>query len=292
MPPFGNDPEPNARSREFTIAAIVVVLSFAALFVPATTQARLSATLQGSALKPFISMQEFLGDARVRRSEVDSLVALVDSLTASLSTHSVLAGENATLRDLLTLHERAGPDYRPATVLRPGTPGSESMFLVDVGQDDGVEQGAAVISPAGLVGVIREVRQSNSVGMDWTHPDFRASAMIVGTSIHGLVENRRGRFREDDRLLLNGVAYNEEVGAGALVVSSGLGMLPRGIPIGTVDVVADDEGAWRKSYWLIPVVQPGAATHVLVVRSDGDGDISEIWPNDAVLRTPPRQDPS
>ena len=291
MPSFGNDPEPNARSREFTVAAIVVILSLGTAYLPSTTQANLSAGLQASALRPFIAIQGLLGDARVRRSQVDSLVSLVDSLSASLSTHSVLAGENETLRELLDLRERAGPDYLPATVLRPGTPGSESMFLVDVGAEDGVEQGAAVIGPTGLVGVIREVRPGNSVGMDWTHPDFRASAMTVDGSTFGLVENRPGDFREDDRLVLNGVGYNEGVARGELVVTSGLGRFPRGIPIGTVDEVADEEGAWRKSYWLIPQVQPGAATHVLVLRADPEADISEIWPSGAIRRTPERQVP-
>jgi hypothetical protein len=56
------------------------------------------------------------------------------------------------------------------------------MFIVDVGGEDGVRVGSPVVSPRGLVGVIREVRATNAVGMDWAHPEFRASAMLADGS--------------------------------------------------------------------------------------------------------------
>lgn len=236
-----------------------------------------------SVLRPFIATQERLQQARLRAAEVDSLTVQLDSLTSILSTHSVLLGENRELRGLLELRERVGPAFLPATVSRPGTPGSESMFLVDVGAEDGIALGAPVVSPAGLVGVVREVRPRRSVGMDWNHPDFRASAMSTDGSTNGLVGNSAGDFREADRLVLDGVAYNQGVTVGGTIVTSGLGgVFPRGIPIGRVDSIADVEGAWRKSYFLRPMVPPGSATHVLVLRSDVEGEVSDAWPIDSV----------
>lgn len=237
-------------------------------------------------LRPFLSTQERLQAARLRGAEVDLLTAELDSLTAEMSTHEALVDENRALRSLLELRARAGPEFLPATVSRPGTPGSESMFLVDLGSDDGIEVGAPVVSPAGLVGVIREVRAGRSVGMDWSHPEFRASAMSADGSTYGLVENQAGRFREEDRLVLNGVAYNQEVLNGGVVVTSGLaGVLPRGIPIGQIDGLADAEGEWRKSYFLRPMVHPGAATHVLVLRAS-DTDTTPVWAPDSVPGDP------
>jgi len=207
------------------------------------------------------------------------LTAELDSLTAVMSTHEALADENRTLRGLLDLRERAGPEYASATVTRPGTPGSEGVFHVDVGSDDGIEIGAPVVSVAGLVGVIREVRPGRSVGMDWSNPDFRASAMSADGSTYGMVENQKGRFTEEDRLILNGVAYNQAVLDDGIVVTSGLGgYFPRGIPIGRIDGLADAEGEWRKSYFLRPMVHPGSALHVLVLRvSAAETDVSEVW---------------
>ena len=168
---------------------------------------------------------------------------------------------------------------------RPGTPGSESTFLVNVGTRDGVAAGAPVVSPAGLVGVIREARTGNSVGIDWTHPDFRPSAMLADGSAYGLIESRRGDFREEDRLVLNGIPFYEQVDSGQAVLTSGFGgVFPRGIPIGTVLDVAEVEGTWRKAYFLQPITEPAAATHVLVLATGSGDDASAAWPGDSIER--------
>ena len=222
-------------------------------------------------------------DSRARASEIEYLQSELDSLVAITSTQSALADENRTLRELLGLAERAGPVFAPASVLRPGTPGSESMFLLDVGYDGGVREGAPVVSARGLVGVIREVRARSAVGMDWTHPDFRVSGMLVDGNTFGMVENVRGAFREQDRLMLNGTAYHETVREGSRVVTSGLGgVFPRGIPIGSIDGTAEEQGTWLKSYWLRPAVQPGSVTHVLVETVRGPDDLTAIWMPDSL----------
>jgi rod shape-determining protein MreC len=205
-----------------------------------------------------------------------------------LSTQAALVDENRSLRNLLGLAERTGPSYVRATVIRPGTPGSESMFFVDVGREDGVEMYAPVVSARGLVGRILEVRARSAVGMDWTHTDFRAGGMLADGSAYGMVENERGEFREEDRLVLNGTAYYEDLALGSMVVTSGAGgVYPRGIPIGRIDGTAEVEGTWRKSYWLRPSVEPASAVHVLVATSGASPDVAEMWPADSVASGDP-----
>lgn len=282
MPAYGNEPETNGRRKDVTIAVIVLLVAASTSFLAESNQQRVASALQATVLRPFIATQERLNESRLRAVEVDSLMTELDALTAIVSTQSALADENRTLRGLLDLTERAGQSYLPATVLRPGTPGSESMFIVDVGSVDGISQGSPVVSPHGLVGVVREVRPVNAVGMDWSHPEFRASAMLADGSTYGMVEARRGRFREEDRLVLNGVAFNQPIDDGVIVLTSGLGVLPRGVPIGRIDGLADSEGSWRKSYWLAPMVEPGAATHVLVLMGVEGLDVSAVWRADSV----------
>lgn len=278
MPPYGNDSESSGRGRDLAVTGLVLLIAVGSAYLPPTTQERVSSTLQTSALRPFIGLQSVLSDAGARRVQVDALQATVDSLSATLATHRAVEDENRTLRALLDLGARAGPSYRAATVNRPGTPGSESTFLVDVGTRDGVRAGSPVVGPHGLVGVIREARTVNSVGVDWTHPDFRVSAMLADGSAYGLVENRRGEFREEDRLILNGIPFHEPVDSGVVVLTSGLaGGYPRGIPVGVVVGLADEEGTWRKSYFLEPVAEPAAATHVLVLDSNASDDASPVW---------------
>ncbi len=266
-----------------TFAAVVFLVALTSTYLPEGSQQQIAVTLRASVLRPFIATQESLNDARRRAGDVDVLTARLDSLSAIFSTQSAVMDENRTLRAMLGLVERGGPRFVPATVLRPGTAGSESMFIVDVGTADGVPQGAPVVGPFGLVGVIRELGVETSVGMDWNHPDFRVSAMLVDGTMYGIVEPRRGRFREEDRLILNGTAY-VDVRPGTEVVTSGLGaFFPRGIPVGKVDRLLETEGSWRKSFWIEPMVEPGSVTHVLVLTDGSEGDISGAWPIDSLV---------
>ena len=285
MPPsFGSEPEGNGKGRDVAFAVVVLLLALTTPYLGQQRQQRVASAIQSSVLRPFIALQRLTTDARRRASEVDALTARLDSLTALVATQASLRDENRTLRAMLGLAERTPHRWMPASVLRPGTPGSQSMFIVDVGGEDGVPVGAPVIGPYGLVGEIREVRAQTSVGMDWSHPDFRVSAMLAEGTTYGIVEPMRGEaFQEDERLVLNGTAYHADVVPGTIVVTSGLGgVYPRGIPIGKIDSLLDTEGSWRKSFWLEPMVEPGSVTHVLVLTEGGEGDLSDVWPTDSL----------
>ncbi|MGD2045013.1 MAG: rod shape-determining protein MreC [Gemmatimonadota bacterium] len=285
---YAPEPERRGARHQNALAIGFALLAVATLYLNVDTQQRIAQVFQSSALRPFIWTQETLVQARVRAEQIDVLQDEVDSLTAVLATQAAVSEENRSLRDLLGLAERAGPSFLQATVIRPGTPGSESMFFVDVGRRDGVRPYAPVVSARGLVGVIREVRERDAIAMDWTNPEFRASAMLQDGSAYGMVENVRGEFREEDRLILNGTAYHETLRKGAMVLTSGLGAIPRGIPIGHIDETAEVQGSWRKSYWLRPSAEPGSVTHVLVAVTSAPEDVGDFWPADS-LKTGPRE---
>jgi cell shape-determining protein MreC len=282
VPSYVPEPEDRGTRRQRALAALFLVLALMTLYLPVGGQQTLAWTLRASLLRPFLTLQETVTAAKLRARHVEELQAHLDSLSSMMATEGALFDENRTLRSLLGLARRVGTAFRPASVLRPGTPGSESMFLLDVGSEEGVVQGAAVVDAYGLVGVVREARPHTSVGMDWTHPDFRVSAMLADGVEFGLVENRRGLFREADRLVLNGMAYHESVEDGTTVLTSGLGVFPRGIPIGRIAGVAETQAGWLKSYWLKPMVQPASVTHVLVEVGDKTADLSRAWPADSI----------
>ena len=287
MPAYGPEPDTTAGRRPRMLAVTFVILALSLSYLPATAQQRIAWTIRVTVLRPFLATQDRLASARMNARDVQELMAQVDSMTAVLSTQAALSDENRALRQLLDLSERAGPTFLPATVLRAGTAGSESMFLVAVGSVQGVYEGAPVVTRNGLVGVILEVQNEISLGMEWTHPDFAASAMLEDGTMFGFVENRRGAFREVDRLVLDGTAYNEEALPGTRVLTSGLsGVYPRGIPVGVIAEVEETQGEWRKSYWLRPMVELGQITHVLIATRGAGDDISALWSADSVPAIP------
>ena len=280
---FRPEPESAEGQRRQNILAIsFCILALITAYIPTEMQQSIAWSMRVTTLRPFIVTQQWVAAAKENAAEAVILRAQLDSLTASVSSQADLLDENRILRDLLDLADRAEPHFRPATVLRSGIPGSESTFFLELGSGDGIENGAPVVNRHGLVGRILEVRQEISVGMDWTHPDFRVSAMLQDGRTYGIVENRRGAFREEDRLVLNGTAYYETVSDDTLVVTSGLGgLFPRGIPIGRIAGIEEVQGQWRKAYRLQPMVEPGSATHVIVFTNRSPKNLYQLWSDDS-----------
>lgn len=273
MAKYTDSPEEGRGRRDSTVAVVFLLFSIVVLYLPSGIQNQVAAGFRATLLRPFIVTQEGLAQAALRAEDAGRLQAQLDSLATTLAGQAHLVEESRRLHELLDLRERAPDNFLPASVIRPGTVGSESMFLLDVGSEEGVRAGDPVImrdGRIGLVGVIQQVRRGSAIGLDWSHPEFRASAMTADGNVFGIVEPRRGTFREEDRLLLNGTPYYERLEPGTQILTSGLGgVYPRGIPIGVVEGLAEQEGRWRKAYWLRPSVETGSVTHVLVVLGDG-----------------------
>lgn len=272
MASYTESPDEGRGRRNLTIAVTFLVLSIVVLYLPPQAQGGIAAGFRATLLRPFIITQESLAQARMRAEEAVHLQAQLDSLAAVLAGQAHLVEETQRLHELLDLREWAPEAFVPASVIRPGTAGSESMFLLDRGYTAGIRAGDPVImrdGRIGLVGVVREVRRRTAIGIDWTHPEFRASAMSSDGRVFGIVEPHRGAFREEDRLLFNGTPFYERLEPGTPILASGLGgVYPRGIPIGWVVELAEQEGRWRKGYWLRPAVEVGSVTHVLVVVAE------------------------
>lgn len=276
MAEFFEDPR-KARWRNIGLAAVFLVAGLFLYFLPQTYQTPVRRAIRGTALYPFIWAQSEVVSQSTRTGMLRELRAERDSLLAVVTAQASLAEENRRLRELLGLRGRAPGSFLPAELVRVGTPGGESSFLLDVGRQDGVEVGSPVIASGGLLGVVWEVGATSSQAIDWTHPDFRASAMTADGQAYGIVESRRGLYREEDRLALVGAPFHTDVADGTRVVTSGRGgVYPRGILLGTVAGVEDADTGWRKSYVVRPAVRPESATHVLVGTA-GTGDVELLW---------------
>ncbi|MFP3948177.1 MAG: rod shape-determining protein MreC [Longimicrobiales bacterium] len=264
MATFHPDPGTNRIRRQGVGALFFFGLALVMYFLSPPQQQEVAALLRASVLRPFIATQEIVSRTGIQTREAAELQREMDSLVSVMANQTTLAEENRRLRALLRLDRRIGVDYRAASLLRPGTEGSESMFLLQVEGEAEVPSGAPVIVPEGLVGVVRDVGPGGAIGMDWTHPDFRASAMTADGTTYGIVEPARD-LQNGASLILTGTPFTTRVEPGTWIVTSGRGgVYPRGIPVGTVAGLTESEGGWRKSYGVEPAVELGAVTHALV----------------------------
>jgi rod shape-determining protein MreC len=267
------------RRRDAAIAGFVLLVGLALYLIPPAYQEAVRGTIRGTVLSPFLASQVQIAERRGRMTDVSQIRSQRDSLAALAASQATLAEENRRLRALIGLNDRAGAEFLPANVLRLGVGAAESTFIISIGSDQGVAVESPVISPEGLLGTVRVIESGRAQAIDWTHPEFRVSAMTAEGDAYGIIEPRRGRYREEDLLALTGAPFHTDIQPGRRIVTSGRGgVFPRGITIGTVIGIEEADTGWRKSYLIRPAVRPEAATQVLVgTRLGARNDLSELW---------------
>lgn len=255
--------------RDTWLFATCLGLSTLALFLPPRWGQRIAAALRETALVPVVWLQERGVEGRTSRARFRAVVAQRDSMADLARTMPDLLEENLRLRRSLGLAERLGPGALPAGVLRQTLPTDGRTLLIDRGRAHGVTVFAPVVSPEGLVGVVREVDERTSIVMTWAHPEFRVSAISSNGVVSGIAAPTAAGDAGRTALEFRAITYRDTLPDGTLVLASGLGgVYPRGVPIGAVSGVEREQLGWERVYRLRPLAQPGALSHVLVLLGD------------------------
>jgi rod shape-determining protein MreC len=252
-------------------AAVLITL-------PHRHQLVLATAIRSTVLLPVLRLQSGYSEMRGMRERVQMLRAAKDSLSERLLTLQNVEEENLRLRALLSLAERGDTRFVPANLYPAGRAGEvvKRSFVLDVGAADGVRRDAPVVSPEGLVGVVRVAFSRHATGDFWTHPEFRVSAMTSDGRVFGIISplgDPPGLMR------LEGAPYQLELAPGTELVTSGSGgVFPRGIPIGRVAELTGAEAGWARSYLVEPAVYPDAVREAMVlVDRDEAYDLADVW---------------
>lgn len=241
-----------------------VALSLAALALPEGVRAPVAGALRRTVLAPLLEAHERAVLSAEARQSLNALRAERDSLALAAAEGPTLASENAQLRGLLGLGRRLRTGFVTAEVLHQSGVTDGLTLVLSSGRSAGVRRLDPVVTAEGILGIVRSVDPGTSVAIAWTHPDFRASAMVEGRRVFGIVAARSGE-RSGEAMELRGVRYRDELEPGTPVVTSGLGVYPRGIPVGTVERMLSEHSGWERTYLLRPAVHPARATHALVL---------------------------
>ncbi len=97
-----------------------------------------------------------------------------------------LETDNRRLRQLLSLQQRSGASISAAVIARPAE-GWWQQLLLGKGSWQGVNSGAAVVAPGGLLGRIASVTPSTATVQLLTDPGSRVGVWIGRTKEHGLL---------------------------------------------------------------------------------------------------------
>lgn len=216
------------------------------------------------------------------QERADSLAVMVDSLQERLAsaryvqvpvrdtfyrvTYDSITGTDSLRRKYI----RPLYEYVSARVIENSVTSVNNWLLLNRGKNDHIEPHTAVVTPNGIVGIVRHVSDNFSIVMSVLHSQTRITASVAGTGAFGSLEWEGGSPEE---MLLRNIPkhFKDRITPGARVVTSGYSlMFPRDIPVGIVEgyADADDENP-----------------HFLVVRvklSQSMSDITDV----SVVRNP------
>ncbi len=153
-------------------------------------------------------------------------------------------------------------NYITADVIARDAENWYGLFSINIGSEDGVTENAMVFNGAGLIGQVYKVGEHRSDVLAITDVRGAVSFRIVDE-----VRNFDGIASGTSQLTLSGYLFDEEaeVFEGDQLITSGLGIYPKGIVIGTVSEVGKDEETLLKTVVVTPAVDFKTIDRVFVI---------------------------
>jgi rod shape-determining protein MreC len=180
----------------------------------------------------------WLGDSTTSRNDLELELGRLKAerlvTSARLQKLNALEAENARLRAILDARTQVRDRARVAEIMSVDANPYSHSLVIDVGTQDGVTDGQALIDADGVVGQVIEAGLMTS------------QAMLISDTDHALpVEVNRNGLRtivvgtgKIDQLELPFVVNNADIRVGDLLVTSGLGgAFPAGYPVAIVETV-------------------------------------------------------
>lgn len=279
---MGFAPDRSHSFRDIALFGLCITVSVLALYAPDRYRRFSADLIRSTVLVPLLTLQRAAEESKTSRARFRAVTAERDSAAFLAQAVPNLEAENTRLRALLHLSQRISARFIPAEVLRQTQATDGRTMLLSAGRKEGVREFDPVVTPEGLLGVIRSVDANFSLVMTWAHPEFRVSAFAAGGQILGIVAPGDGSTPSETLLELRGVPYRDSVPPGTPVLSSGLGgVFPNGIPVGTVIGLAQEDEGWERSYLVRPAANPGSATHVLILTGTHDSTVASAFAPDS-----------
>jgi rod shape-determining protein MreC len=174
--------------------------------------------------------------------------------------------EAQRLRRLLDFKQH----YVASTVVAEviGTSGSDAsrVLTLNKGSHDGLRPDMAVITPDGAVGKLRDVFPDTSQLLLLSDPTSGAGVVLEPTRIRGIL-----RGSSTGRIQITNLTSDTRIQPGQRVLTSGGDQVfPRGLPVGTIDSIANDpEHPPYTVITLKPAANLNQLEEVLVVTATG-----------------------
>ncbi len=218
-----------------------------------------------SKINPILNVWRIKDENELLHIENDKLKKEIMRLTLDQKMYQELKKLKKSLHYVDRQHEQ---NYVSSSVIAKDTGNWYSMFIIDVGIEQGIYKNSTVINSDGLIGIVYEagdnyakvvsiIDNSSRVGFEMKRLEEPADGIIIG-SVEGSVQGE----------LFDPKA---KVKVGEEIITSGVGIFPKGIPVGKISKVIDDKDSLLTKIIVEPSVNFRRIDKVMVIPARKDG---------------------
>jgi rod shape-determining protein MreC len=236
-PLFKQGPSALARLLFFVVLSIALLISDARFKTLEVVRGVLGAglyPLQRAALVPrdlFMGAADLAVTSASLRQDNEQLHARNLQLSQQANQAASLAAENIHLRALLQLSQRIGAPTTPAEIQYDTRDPFTQKVVIGGGSQQGVQNGAPVLSEDGVIGQVTRVFPMQSEVTLVTDKDQAVPVEVVRTGLRSVIYGTA----KGDLLDLRFVPISADLQTGDELVTSGLdGVYPQGLPVAKV----------------------------------------------------------
>ena len=189
--------------------------------------------------------------------ENQRLKSKVDQLTQTQVKDQVLTRENKQLKRQLNVGSTLTGYEKINAAVITRTPSSwASQVIINKGQASGIKKNMPVIAGPGLIGTVAEVNKTNSkvvLVSNTAENSNRFAIQVLGDNskvVNGIITSYDS---SSNRIVMGNITSKAKLSVGNRVTTSGLGgVIPKGIYVGTVSKVSQDDYGLAKKVYIKP----------------------------------------
>ncbi len=275
------------RSKQFKIIAsiLIVLITVSIIFSVIGSKISPQSNIVGTITAPIRSavtavsnaVSDFftaLSNGNEIMLENTELEAEINELREKLADYEKISKENDFYKDYLEIKDQ-NPDFEfaPATLISRDSSDPYKAFVVNKGSTDGIEALDPVITDAGLVGYVSEVGLTTSKITTILSPDLTLGALDNRTNDSGIISGSL-ETNEKGYTKFQNLAHSCTVAVGDYVVTSGEGVFPKGLLVGTIETIANDKYNTSLYASVKPFVDIDEVRNVMIITQfEGQGSL-------------------
>lgn len=236
-----------------------------------TAPIRSAATAISNAFSDFFKMMDDSNELMLKNSELE---AELNDLREKQADYEEITAQNEFYKNYLDIKD-SHPDFKfaPATLISRDSADPYKGFVINKGSTDGIKAYDPVITDAGLVGYISEVGLTTSKVTTVLSTDLTLGALDNRTNDSGIISGSL-EIAKDGQTRFKNLSRSCNIAIGDYVVTSGEGIFPKGLLIGTISYIGNDDYNTSIFANIEPFVDMNNIRNVMVITEfEGQGNV-------------------